>query len=164
MAARTRFWIGRPNGFGSALVSATKRLELQVDDELEYAALEALARELGKEPFDRVEPGCRGRGEVEGAARMSRQPLPHLRMFVGRVIVDDCVDHFSRKDLRLDRIEEADELLVPMALHVAADDGAIEDVELRWTFPVAGPRRVSRTASARPGCACFSSKTGPAGR
>jgi hypothetical protein len=50
-------------------------------------------------------------------------------MFVGCVVVDDCVDHFSRRDLRLDRIEEADELLVPMALHVAADDGAIEDVE-----------------------------------
>jgi hypothetical protein len=60
---------------------------------------------------------------------MSRQPLPHLWMFVGRVIVDDDVDHFSRRDLRLDRTEEADELLMPMALHVAADDGAIEDVE-----------------------------------
>ena len=32
-------------------------------------------------------------------------------------------------DLLLDRIEEADELLVAMVLHVAADDGAIEDVE-----------------------------------
>jgi hypothetical protein len=54
---------------------------------------------------------------------MSRQPLPHLWIPVGRVIVDDCVAHFSRRDLRLDRIEEADELLVPVALHVAADDG-----------------------------------------
>jgi hypothetical protein len=36
------------------------------------------------------------------------------------------VDHFSHRDLLLDRIEEADELLVAMALHVAADDGAIE--------------------------------------
>ena len=36
---------------------------------------------------------------------------------------------FSHGDLRLDRIEEADELLVAMALHVAADDSAIEDVE-----------------------------------
>jgi hypothetical protein len=61
MAARTRFGSTVQTGFGSALVSATKRLELQVDDGLEYAALEALARELGKEPFDRVEPGCRGR-------------------------------------------------------------------------------------------------------
>ena len=66
---------------------------------------------------------------MERPAGMPRQPLPHLRMFVCRVIVDDCVDHFSRRDLRLDRIEEADELLVPMALHVAADDGAVEDVE-----------------------------------
>ena len=36
---------------------------------------------------------------------------------------------FSHRDLLLDRIEEADELLVAMVLHVAADDGAIEDVE-----------------------------------
>ena len=34
---------------------------------------------------------------------------------------------FPRRHLRLDGIEEADELLVPMALHVAADDGAVED-------------------------------------
>ena len=30
--------------------------------------------------------------------------------------MSDYVDHFSRGDLRLDRIEEADEFLVPMAL------------------------------------------------
>ena len=48
---------------------------------------------------------------------------------MGRIIVDDGVDHFSHRDLLLDRIEEADELLVAMVLHVAADDGAIEDVE-----------------------------------
>jgi hypothetical protein len=29
------------------------------------------------------------------------------------------VDHFSHRDLLLDRIEEADELLVAMVLHVA---------------------------------------------
>jgi hypothetical protein len=57
---------------------------------------------------------------------MPRQPLARLWMFVG---VDDGVDHFSRRDLLLDHIEEADELLVAMVLHIAADDGAIEDVE-----------------------------------
>jgi hypothetical protein len=66
---------------------------------------------------------------VKWKVQMSRQPLPHLWMFVGCVVIDDCVNHFSRRDLGLDRIEEANELLVPMALHVAADDGAIEDVE-----------------------------------
>ena len=50
-------------------------------------------------------------------------------MLVGRIIVDDGVDHLSHRDLLLDRIEEADELLVAVVLHVAADDGAIEDVE-----------------------------------
>ena len=33
------------------------------------------------------------------------------------------------RDLRLDGVEEADKLLVAVALHVAADDGAVEDVE-----------------------------------
>jgi hypothetical protein len=38
------------------------------------------------------------------------------------------VDDLSDRHFRLDGIEEADELLVPMALHVAADDGAVEHV------------------------------------
>ena len=50
-------------------------------------------------------------------------------MLVGRIIVNDGVDYFSHRDLLLDRIEEADELLVAMVLHVESDDGAIEDVE-----------------------------------
>src|SRR5437588_11367246 len=60
---------------------------------------------------------------------MPRQPLAHLWMLVGRIVVDDGVDHLSHGDLRLTRIEEADELLVAMALHVAVNDGPIEDVE-----------------------------------
>ena len=35
--------------------------------------------------------------------------------------------HFGK--LRVDIIEEADELLMPVALHVATDDGAVENVE-----------------------------------
>ena len=47
-------------GLGSALVSATKAVdgELQVNDGLEDAAFEALARKLGEEALDGVEPGC----------------------------------------------------------------------------------------------------------
>ena len=48
---------------------------------------------------------------------------------MGGIVVDDGMDCLSRRHLRLDGIEEADELLVPVALHVAADDGAVEDVE-----------------------------------
>lgn len=59
---------------------------------------------------------------------MADQLLARLRMFVGRVVVDDGVDRFSCRHLGLDGILEADELLVPMSPHVAADDGAVENV------------------------------------
>jgi len=54
--------------------------------------------------------------------RVLGQPCAHLGMLV-RVDIRAC------RDLRVDGVEEADELLVPMALHVAADNGAIEDIE-----------------------------------
>jgi hypothetical protein len=66
---------------------------------------------------------------VERPAGMPRQPLAHLWMLVGRIIVDDGMDFLSHRDLLLDRVEEANELLMTMMLHVAADDGAIENVE-----------------------------------
>ncbi len=50
-------------------------------------------------------------------------------MLVGGVIVEDDVDHFAGRHLGLDRVEEADELLMAMALHVAADDSTFEDIE-----------------------------------
>jgi hypothetical protein len=39
------------------------------------------------------------------------------------------VDQLPGRDFRLDGIEEADELLVPVALHAAADDAAIQHVQ-----------------------------------
>ena len=48
---------------------------------------------------------------------------------MGGVIVEDHVDDLSRRDLGLDGVEEADELLMAMALHVAADHRAVENVE-----------------------------------
>src|ERR1700738_3356344 len=108
------FWVGGPDeGFGIGVCLSDKAVDsyLQVNDGSEHAALEATARELGEEAFDRIEPGCGGRGEVERPAGMPGQPLAHLRMLVGRIVVDDGVDHFSHRDLLLDRVEEADELL-----------------------------------------------------
>jgi hypothetical protein len=40
---------------------------------------------------------------------------------VGRIVVEDHVDEFARRRLALDRVREADELLVPVARHAAAD-------------------------------------------
>ena len=53
---------------------------LQVDDRAEDAAPEALAGHFGKEVLNRIEPGGRGWGEVEGPAWMTRQPSQHPGM------------------------------------------------------------------------------------
>ena len=50
-------------------------------------------------------------------------------MLVGGVVVEDHVDDLSGRHLRLDGVEEADELLVTVALHASADDLAFEHVE-----------------------------------
>ena len=108
------FWVGGPDeglGIGVCLSDKAVDSDLEVNDRSEHAALQTTARELGEEAFDRIEPGCGGRGEVERPARIPSQPLVHLRMLVGRIVVDDGVDHFSHRDLLLDRVEEADELL-----------------------------------------------------
>ena len=66
---------------------------------------------------------------MEGEARVSVEPLPHFRMLVGGVVVEDHVHDFSVRHLRLDGVEEADKLLVTMALHAAANDLAFKDIE-----------------------------------
>src|SRR5271156_444372 len=123
--------IGGPGeGLGLLIVLVEKAVDgcLQVGDGPEYAALEASFGQGGEKPFDGVEPrgGCRR--EVEGPAGMAVEPLAHLGMFVRGVIVDDGVDRLSCRDLAFDGAEEADELLVSMALHVAADHRAVEDI------------------------------------
>jgi hypothetical protein len=69
---------------------------------------------------------------------------------------------FWDRHLRLDGIEEADELLVPVALHVSADNGAVEHVESSEqrgrtvTFVVVGHR------SSTPRATTFSASWGSA--
>src|SRR2546430_17436727 len=66
---------------------------------------------------------------MEGPAGMTGEPLPHLRMLMSSVIVDDRVDCLSLRHLGLDGREEADELLMPMVRHAAAGDFTLQDVE-----------------------------------
>jgi hypothetical protein len=80
-----------------------------VDNRAENAAAETLPRHLGEEVLHRIEPGRRGRDEVEGPARMARQPGQYLGMLVGSVVVEDDVDRLVGGNLRLDSVEKADE-------------------------------------------------------
>jgi len=50
---------------------------------------------------------------------------PRLR----RRLVSLAKDELARRYLRLNRVEEVDELMMPTALHIVTDDSAVEDVE-----------------------------------
>ena len=95
---------------------------------------------------------------MEGEARVSVEPLPHFRMLVGGVVVEDHVHDFSGRHLRLDGVEEADKLLVTMALHAAADDLAFKYIEsgeqrrCAMSFVVVGHRAGAALLHRQPGC------------
>ena len=114
---------------------------LKVDDRVEHTAFEAAARERREEALDGVDPGAGLWREVEDPARMASEPSLNLGVLVGGVVVDDGMDGFAGRDGALDRIEETNELLVAVALHAAAEDGAIEHVERREQSGGATPFR-----------------------
>jgi hypothetical protein len=60
---------------------------------------------------------------------MAAKPGAHLGVLVDGIVVEDGMDDLARRDLRLDGVEEPDELLMPVALHAATDDLALEHVE-----------------------------------
>ena len=66
---------------------------------------------------------------MEMEALMPRQPGADFGMLVGGVIVNDQMHVLLSRGLAVDRIEKADELLMPVTAHALADDLAVEDVE-----------------------------------
>src|SRR6202521_6208072 len=109
-------------GFGEISVDGS----LEVDDAAEHAALETLLGQFGEEALDGIEPGSRCRGEVEGEARLSFEPSPHLGMLVRGIVVDDEMEVPVRRGLAIDVVEKADELLMPMTGHALADHLALQ--------------------------------------
>src|SRR5512138_2805539 len=118
-------------GFGSALVSRTKRLmaALRSATDRKTPRMSRLLVSLAKKVSTalsqdaevgvkwKVQRGCRG------------QPFTHFAMFMGSVVIDDGMDRLSLRHPRFDGVEEADELLMAVSFHVLPDDGAIEDIE-----------------------------------
>ena len=74
-------WVGGPDewfGIGVSLGDEAVDGGLEIKDGSEYASLEATARELGEEAFDRVGPGARGWSDAEGDALMPQQSSLHI--------------------------------------------------------------------------------------
>ena len=124
------------------------------------AAPETAAGQLPEEALDRVHPGAGGRREVEGPAGMVLQPLRDGRVLVGGVVVQDGADLPACGRRLVDLLEERDELLMPVALGVAADDRPVQDVhrgeQRRGSVPLVlvrhrrGPSRLHRQRFLRP--------------
>ena len=97
---------------------------------------------------------------MESPAWMTVEPGADLVLLVRRVIVEDHVDGLVRGHLALDAVEEADELLMAVALHVLPDDRSIQNVERREqrgravAFVVYGSwcRRGPSSSAGRAGC------------
>ena len=102
---------------------------LEIDDRAEDPAFEAAFGQFGEEALDRIEPGGRGRGVVEDKAGVPVEPGPNLGVLVCCVVVEDDVDDLAGGDVGLNRIEKANELLMAVALHAAADDLAFQHIE-----------------------------------
>lgn len=124
--------IGGPGeGLGLLVVLDEEAVDggLKVNNGMKDAAFQTSFRQLGEEALDGVEPGAGGRREVEREALVAVEPCPHLGMLVGSIVVEDDMHGLARRNLCVDGIEEADELLMAMALHVPADDGAVEHIK-----------------------------------
>ncbi len=117
-------WIGGPGeGFGVLVGFGDEAIDggLEIYDGMEDTALETPFCEFGEESFDGIEPGAGCWREVEGEPVVAIEPGPNLWMLMGCVVVEDDVDGLVDGDLSVDHVQEADELLVPVALHIASD-------------------------------------------
>src|ERR1700693_1517578 len=102
---------------------------LEIDDTAEDATLEPLPGQFGEEALDRIEPGRRGRGEVEMEPRMSLEPGADPGMLVRRVVVDDQMELPHGRGLPVNLVEKTDEFLMPMTGHALSDNLALQHVE-----------------------------------
>ena len=66
---------------------------------------------------------------MERPAWMAHQPLTNLRMLVGGVVVRDGMDELACRRGGFDRVEEADEFLMPVLLHATSNDAAVQHIE-----------------------------------
>src|SRR5665213_3549133 len=97
----------------------------------ERSASDLALRDEGEPAFDLIEPGGIGRRVMDMEAWPCRDPGPDLGVFVDGIIVDDQVGVEVGRDTRLDELEEAQELLMPVAGAALRKNLAIGDVQGR---------------------------------
>ena len=88
---------------------------------------------------------------------MALQPGLDLVVLVGRVIIDNGMDFLVFRNGPFDLVEETNELLMPVALHVLANHCAIQHIQFckqggrAVSFIIMGHRRTAPLFSGNPG-------------
>ena len=118
-------------GIGIVVLQVFNDCILELGDALEGAAADAFSGDLGEEPLNHVEPGRRGRREVQLEARMQFDPALHGWRLVSSVVVNDEMEIETGRGLLVDQFEKAQELAVSMPWHAGPDDGAVQHVQSR---------------------------------
>src|SRR5438093_9730391 len=125
-------WPGRPDkGLGVLVMFLNVSFErrFQLPHAMKDAPAKALLREVAKEPFHHVEPGCAGGGEVHVEAPAPSEPAFHLGMFVRGVVIHDEMHFAVRRRLGLDEAQEAQPFLVPVLAHAGSSDSPVQAIE-----------------------------------
>jgi hypothetical protein len=65
---------------------------------------------------------------MECLALMERQPLANLGMLASGVVVGDLMDEIASWHRRLDRVDAAHELVMPVLVHATAGDLIVQHV------------------------------------
>ncbi len=90
-------------------------------DIVEVASADALARDLGEEPLDEIEPRAGCRREVQLETLVPGEPALHLLCLVRGVIVDDQMQIETGGRLAVDLPQKRQEFVRPVARQTFAD-------------------------------------------
>ena len=100
----------------------------QIVKRAEPAVVQPSPGQLGEDPLDGVQPTACGRDEMAGPVRVALQPFFDLAVLVGATIALDRMDDIARRDARPGPVQEAQEFLMAMPLHILPDPRAVQHI------------------------------------
>ena len=125
-----------------------------------HSSVELLFGQQSKPAFNKVEPACRGRCEVQVETWSFYQPVPNQLRFVSAVVVQDQVYVQLRRYVSFNRVDEVAKLDGTMAALGLADQragfgvqsgeqagSAVAGVVVRAAFDLAGTHGQKRCGS-----------------
>src|SRR5918996_5586062 len=101
----------------------------EFSDASKRSSTDPLASDLCEPPFHKVQPRTAHRYEVQVEPRMILQPLAHLRVLVGAVVVHDQVDLSATGCLPIDALEKSDEFGMAVPRLAGSDHSPIQHIE-----------------------------------